>query len=154
MESALHAPDSLGEARHPLATTADLHLTLGDALAALGRTSSAETAWRTAAAATGDFTDMATAPFTERSAWSIVALDRLGRRDEARQRLDGLARYADELAVAPAEVDYFATSLPTMLLFHTDQASERDTTVARLRSLHAELSASLTDHVADAVRDA
>ena len=154
VEAALHAPDSLGEARHPLATTADLHLVLGDALAELGRASSAESAWRTAAAATGDFTDMATAPFTERSAWSIVALDRLGRRDEARQRLDDFARYTDDLALAPAEVDYFATSLPTMLLFHTDQASERDTTVARLRSLHAELSASLTDHVADAVYDA
>ncbi len=153
VESALHAPDSLGEARHPLATTADLHLALGDALAELGRASSAESAWRTAAAATGDFTEMATTPFTERSVWSIAALDRLGRHDEARQRLDELARYADELAVAPTEVDYFATSLPTMLLFHADQAAERDATVARLRALHAELSASLSADVADAVRD-
>ncbi|WP_420367662.1 DUF5107 domain-containing protein [Curtobacterium sp. L1-20] len=153
VESALHPPASLGEARHPLATTADLHLVLGDALAELGRASSAEAAWRTAAAATGDFTDMATAPFTERSVWSIAALDRLGRRDEARRRLDDLAHHADELAVAPTEVDYFATSLPTMLLFHADLAAERDATVGRLRTLHQELSASLSTHVTDAVRD-
>ncbi|MDT0234856.1 DUF5107 domain-containing protein [Curtobacterium sp. BRB10] len=153
IESALHAPDSLGEARHPLATTADLHLALGDARAALGRASIAQVAWRTAAAATGDFTEMATAPFTERSVWSIAALDRLGRKDEARLRLDELERYIEELAVAPTDVDYFATSLPTMLLFHADQAAERDATVARLRSLHAELSATLTTDVADAVRD-
>jgi len=153
VESALHAPASLGEARHPLATTADLHLALGDALAELGRASSAESAWRTAADATGDFTDMATAPFTERSVWSIAALDRLGRTVEARQRLDDLARYVDELAVAPTDIDYFATSLPTMLLFHADQAAQRDDLVARLRTLHAELSEDLSTDVTDAVRD-
>lgn len=151
--AALHAPASLGEARHPLATTADLHLALGDALAELGRASSASDAWRTAAAASGDFTDMATAPFTERSVWSIVALHRLGRKDEARQRLDDLAAYCDRLAVAPTEIDYFATSLPTMLLFHTDPAAQRDALVARLRALHAELSAAITTDVADAVHD-
>ena len=143
VESALNPPASLGEARHPLATTADLHLALGDALAELGRASSAESAWRTAADATGDFTDMATTPFTERSVWSIAALDRLGRRCEARRMLDDLARHLDDLAVAPTEIDYFATSLPSMLLFHDDPDARRDALVARLRDLHAVLAADL-----------
>lgn len=153
VQTALHPPASLGEARHPLATTADLHLALGDALSELGRSASAEEAWRTAADAHGDFSDMATAPFTERSVWSVAALDRLGRRPAARQRLDELAAFIDELAAAPTDIDYFATSLPTMLLFHTDPAEQRDSLVARLRALHAELSASRTLHVADAVLD-
>jgi len=153
VQRALNAPSSLGEARHPLATTADLHLALGDALARLGRDDDARAAWETAAAAAGDFTDMATAPFTERSAWSIAALDRLGRTGEARRRLDDLAGYIDGLSVAPAEIDYFATSLPTMLLFHADPVAQRDALVARLRELHSQLSVSLRADVADAVRD-
>jgi hypothetical protein len=39
-----------------------------------------------------------------------------------------------ELAQTPAKVDYFATSLPTLLLFHDDPQRRRDELVDLLRA--------------------
>ena len=143
VEAALQPPVSLGEARHPLQTTAELHLALGDALAALGDDDGARRAWSEAAAATGDFAGMTTQAFTERSAASIRALARLGARDEALAVLHRFDAFVDELAETPAEVDYFATSLPTMLLFQDDPQQGRDAEVRRLRRVVADLGTEL-----------
>ncbi|MDH2442844.1 DUF5107 domain-containing protein [Amnibacterium sp. CER49] len=139
IEGALNPPANLGEARHFLATTADLHLALGDAYLALGRPDDAREAWESAAAASGDFTDMAPGTFTERSAWSIAALQRLGRSDEAINQLERLDDHIAREAARPAVIDFFATSLPSMLLFRDNPAEERDAHVARLRTLRNEL---------------
>ncbi|NHB84720.1 hypothetical protein G7085_09125 [Tessaracoccus sp. HDW20] len=100
----------------------------GDVLAALGRDAEATAAWERAAASRGDFVSMATTEFSERSICSVHALRRLGREGEA----DDLARALSDWAVAlrdvPAMVDYFATSLPTMLLFHEDLQRRRELT--------------------------
>lgn len=149
LERMMALPESLGEARHPLATTADLHVALGDAYTAAGRDGDARRAWEIAAGARGDFTDMATVAFTERSAWSIVALQRLGRSGEAAAELDAFERFIDEEAVRPAEIDYFATSLPTMLLFHDDLTVERNARSARLRELRTRLTEHLTSRPPD-----
>jgi tetratricopeptide (TPR) repeat protein len=143
VESALEPPRTLGEARHPLQTTAELHLALGDALASLGDDDGARGAWHEAAAATGDFAGMATQAFTERSAAAVTALSRLGADDEARALLAQFDAFVDELATTPAEVDYFATSLPTMLLFQDDPQDVRDAEVQRLRSVVRELGTEL-----------
>lgn len=137
--SSLHPPASLGEARHPLANTAHLHLVLGDALAAAGDDASARGAWEIAAAQQGDFRSMQVQAYSERTADSVVALRRLGRSDEAARLRDGLARYVDAQAGAQARIDYFATSLPTMLLFTQDVQHEHDTRVAVLRAQLARL---------------
>ncbi|QNE42925.1 DUF5107 domain-containing protein [Frigoribacterium sp. NBH87] len=137
--AALEPPTTLGEARHPLQTTAELHLALGDALAARCDDDAARWAWRQAADATGDFAGMAAQAFTERSAASVTALTRLGADDEARALLRRFDAFVDELAATPAEVDYFATSLPTMLLFQDDPQQGRDAEVTRLRHVVAEL---------------
>ncbi|HWV79310.1 MAG TPA: DUF5107 domain-containing protein [Isoptericola sp.] len=137
--AALTPPESLGEARHPLANTADLHLLLGDALATLGRDDEARDAWRTAADQQGDFEGMAVQEFSERTAASVVALRRLGRDDDARRLRDGLARYVDEEAGRRATVDYFATSLPAMLLFAHDVQQDHDDRVRALRDQLAAL---------------
>ncbi|KQQ05564.1 MULTISPECIES: DUF5107 domain-containing protein [unclassified Rathayibacter] len=141
--AALTPPPTLGEARHTLATTAELHLALGDALAACGDTEGARAAWTESSRATGDFAGMAAQPFTERSAAAILALARLGDERAAAEVLDRFEAFVDELAVTPGEVDYFATSLPTMLLFHTDPQQLRDAEVARLRRVVAGLRESL-----------
>ncbi len=39
---------------------------------------------------------------------------------EAQELLEGVREYARTLAASPATIDYFATSLPTMLTFHDD----------------------------------
>ncbi|QHC67886.1 DUF5107 domain-containing protein [Rathayibacter sp. VKM Ac-2759] len=143
--AALTPPPTLGEARHPLATTAELHLALGDALAACGDTAGAREAWAESSRATRDFAGMAAQPFTERSAAAILALARLGDERGATDVLDRFEAFVDELAATPGEVDYFATSLPTMLLFHTDPQQLRDAEVAQLRRVAADLRATLPE---------
>ncbi|WAC52204.1 DUF5107 domain-containing protein [Frigoribacterium sp. SL97] len=143
VEAALTPPATLGEARHPLATTAELHLALGDALAAAGDADAARTAWSEASRSTGDFAGMATQAFTERSAATVRALSRLGEADRAADLLGDFDSYVDELSRTPGEVDYFATSLPSMLLFHDDPQDVRDAEVATLRRVVAALSAEL-----------
>ncbi|WP_054010843.1 tetratricopeptide repeat protein [Arthrobacter sp. ERGS1:01] len=133
LDSAIASPASLGEARHPLANSARLQLLRGDTLAALGRAPEAAAAWEHAASFRGDFQAMNVQSYSEQSCFSVLALRRLGRGAESVLLTDGLAAYIAELAVAPATIDYFATSLPTMLLFNEDPQEGRDRLVARLR---------------------
>ncbi|MGH3359987.1 MAG: DUF5107 domain-containing protein [Nocardioidaceae bacterium] len=138
-EAALSPPSSLGEARHPRANTADLYLVLGDALAATGNRAGAQQAWETAAGRQGDFQAMQVEPYSERTAASVAALRRLGQTAEAARLRDRLARYLDEQAEMRPRVDYFATSLPTMLLFTEDPQVAHDTRVLALRAQLAAL---------------
>lgn len=121
--AALAAPENLGEAKHLLANQSDIHLLLGDALAAAGRADEARSAWTAAAEARGDFQAMSVKSFSEMSYFSALALSRLGRKREAEKLLRDLLTYARALAKTEAKIDYFATSLPTMLLFDADLQS-------------------------------
>jgi hypothetical protein len=62
----------------------------------------------------------------------------LGRKAEAAQLFRGLLAFSRRLARAPARIDYFATSLPTMLLFAED-LRERQKTTALLFEAQARL---------------
>ncbi len=137
IDAALDPPASLGEARHPLASTAALHLLRGDALAAAGDHDAARAAWERAAR-DGDFLEMSADPHSEATYFSVLALRRLGRDADARRRTDSLRAFVDSLertlATGPVTVDYFATSLPSMLLFAEDPAVARRRRVAFLRA--------------------
>jgi tetratricopeptide (TPR) repeat protein len=133
-EAALSPPPNLGEARHPLANTADLHLLLGDALAAAGNSLAARRSWEQAAAQQGDFQTMKVEAHSEHTAAAATALRRLGETDAARALRDDLARHIDEQTRTEARIDYFATSLPTMLLFTADLQAAHDTRVLVLRA--------------------
>ncbi|SDE07699.1 DUF5107 domain-containing protein [Glycomyces harbinensis] len=137
--AALAPVPSLGEARHLLANTADLHLALGDALAAAGDHENARAAWETAATQQGDFQSMELRAHSEHTAAAVTALRRLGDTEAARALRDGLARYSADQAQARARIDYFATSLPTMLLFTADVQAAHDTRVLVLRAQLAHL---------------
>jgi tetratricopeptide (TPR) repeat protein len=137
--AALDPPETLGEARHPLANFADLLLMLGDALAAAGRPEAARETWTRAATADGDFQEMSTRPYSEMTYFSALAWRRLGKDDEAVGLTDGLEAYVAELRSSPARIDYFATSLPTMLLFTDDLQARHETTAAFLGAQAAEL---------------
>jgi tetratricopeptide (TPR) repeat protein len=128
LNEALNPPASLGEGRHDLANCSDLWLALGDGYAAEGRREQAEQAWTRAATATGDFQRMAPLAYSERTYYSVLAWRRLGKQKEAQELAVGLARHAESLAGAVPEIDYFATSLPTMLLFIEDLAERQETT--------------------------
>lgn len=114
----LEPPQNLGEARHLLANASDLWLALGDAYKSLGDTAQAERWWTKAAEFKGDFQEMAVQPYSEYTYFQAEALRRLGRDAEA--LLDNLKEYAESLLQTEAKIDYFATSLPTMLLFDDD----------------------------------
>lgn len=118
--AAFQPPLSLGEDRHLLANVAHLDLLLGDALEAARDSGSARECWRKAASAEGDFVAMSTTAHSERSAFSILALQRLGRASEAARLAAEVIEWSEAQREAKAQIDYFATSLPTLLLFHED----------------------------------
>jgi hypothetical protein len=69
------------------------------------------------------------------SYYSAVALQRLGRRREAAKLLRAILKYARTLARTPAQIDYFATSLPAMLVFSDDLQKRQALTALVLESL-------------------
>ena len=137
--SAVDTPASLGEARHPLANSARLYLALGDALAAANRPVDAKTAWTAATLFEGDFLNMSTQVFSDQTWFTILALQRLGELDAATALAHELERFADELEASPAVIDFFATSLPSMLLFTDDPGITRDRQVCTIRNQLAQI---------------
>lgn len=119
-EAALRAPENLGEAKHLLANQSDIHFWLGCALDAAGDRERARAHWQAAANFRGDFQAMSVRAFSEMTYFSARALEKLGRRVAAKKLLRELLTSARRLTRTPAKIDYFATSLPTMLLFDDD----------------------------------
>jgi tetratricopeptide (TPR) repeat protein len=122
IEAALHPPENLGEAWHLLANRSNVYYWLGVASEARDDHTSARAWWTKAAESSGDFQKMSIRSFSEMTYYSAGALNRLGRAMEARRLLRALLRYARRLASTEARIDYFATSLPSMLLFDDDVA--------------------------------
>ena len=91
-EEALACPENLGEARHPLAHPTEIYYRLG----------------RFERAAEGQ------------GLYRALALRQLGRTGEADGYLRQLLEQAREQARREVKVEYFTTSLPTMLLFNDD----------------------------------
>ena len=120
LQRALTAPDNLGESYHLLANQSDLLLALGDARQAVGDEAGAKDAWTAAATFQGDFQNMRVQSFSEMTFYSAMAWRRLGHKKRATRLLKDLLAYARSLEKETAKIDYFATSLPTMLLFEDD----------------------------------
>ncbi len=133
-ELAMHPPEGLGEARHLLANCSDIHYWLGMACEALGDRGAARRHWRAAATSEGDFQEMSVRSYSEMTYFSAVSWGRLGRRDRMRRLLGELLDYASGLGKSEAGVDYFATSLPTMLLFEDDLDFRQATAALFLRA--------------------
>jgi hypothetical protein len=119
-EAALDAPETLGEAKHLLANQSDVHYWLGCAWAAAENQAAARRCWTLAAEFRGDFQGMRVRVYSDKTYFSARALKRLERNEEAAAMMKGLGAYAEALLASPAKIDYFATSLPTMLLFEQD----------------------------------
>lgn len=139
LQQALNLPLNLGEARHPLANRARLVWLLGEAHHRAGNEGAAHQAWEEAASAQGDFINMSDMPYSTHTFYSVLALRRLGRDTEAADLTCKLANFTDELAGTPAQVDFFATSLPSMLLFHDSPQSQQEQLVMSLRAQLREL---------------
>ena len=132
--SALDTPESLGEARHPLANPAQLLLVLGNALEADDDPEGPARYWRQAAAARGDFNEMSPRSYSENTYYSVLAARRLAEMAYADELMTGLAEHTELLARTPAKIDYFATSLPALLLFDDDPQGRQVLLVELLRA--------------------
>ena len=133
-EAALTAPRNLGEAKHLLANQSDIHFWLGCALTELGDKANARQHWLAAVNFKGDFQEMSVRAFSELTYYSALAWQKLGQPAKAKRLLGELLAYAHNLSKAKAKIDYFATSLPTMLLFNDDLQRRQDTTAMFLEA--------------------
>jgi tetratricopeptide (TPR) repeat protein len=133
-EAAMRAPENLGEAKHLLANQSDIHYWLGCAGAALGDTAAARRHWLAAATFKGDFQEMSVRAFSEMTYYSARAWDKLGERTKAKGLLRELLAYARKLRQSQAKIDYFATSLPTMLIFEDNLQFRQETTALFLEA--------------------
>lgn len=133
-EEALKSPLNLGEAKHLLANQSDVHFWLGVALDLLGEKKSSREHWLAAANFKGDFQAMSVRAFSEMTFYSALAWRKLGQNAKAAKLLRELLGYAQNLQKAEAKIDYFATSLPTMLLFDDDLQFRQETTALFLQA--------------------
>ena len=133
-EQAMTAPRNLGEAKHLLANQSDIHYWLGCTCAGLGEAQIARRHWRAAATFKGDFQAMSVRAFSEMTYYSALSWERLGQKAKARKLLGELLAYAQQLQKSPAKIDYFATSLPTLLLFEDDLLYRQATTALFLQA--------------------
>ncbi len=120
LRAAMSYPPNLGEGKHLLTPENELQFLLGCALRAAGDEAAAEEYLRLAAMPQGD----PAAPAADGPYWQALALRELGDDTAADERLEQLAADAAEQATAEVRIPYFATSLPTLLLFD-DDLSER-----------------------------
>lgn len=134
LRGGMEAPANLGEGRHPGDSMAERLVVLGDALDRSGDGVAAREAWARACGR-GSALAVDPGPVGLADYWRGVACVRLGRRQEADLIWDHLEGRAAELEAAPSAPDYFATSLPELLLFNTDTAASRDAAAATLRDL-------------------
>jgi tetratricopeptide (TPR) repeat protein len=131
---ALASPENLGEAKHLLANQSDIHYWLGAAFDLLGDKGCARQHWQAAAMFRGDFQEMSVRAFSEMTFYSALALDKLGRKQHAKKLFNELLAYALKLQKEKAKIEYFATSLPTMLLFDDDLQLRQETTALFLQA--------------------
>jgi tetratricopeptide (TPR) repeat protein len=129
-EAARRYPENLGEGKHLLTLERDLDYLSGLAAQQSGDLELARTYWNAAATSL---------PEPGWQSWfQALALRELGEEDAARVIFTELARFAEKKKTAVVRIDYFATSLPNLLLFD-DDLDERN----RIESL---LLGALADH--------
>ncbi|MBC7369866.1 MAG: DUF5107 domain-containing protein [Undibacterium sp.] len=134
---AMDTPPNLGEAYHLLQAKADVNTWLGRAYRALGREAEAVRHFEAAAGETGDLADMTVTAHSPLSYYRGLSLHELGRADEAKALFADLRAFATARLDRPARIDYFATSLPDLLVFEEDLQSRRDAEFHLLLALAA-----------------
>ena len=134
-EKAFATPQNLGEAYHLLQAKADVNYLKGMALRGLGRESEAKAALLASANEAGDFQAMAVTEYSELSYYRALALAALGKKDEANAVLDGMKAFAEKKISTPFKIDYFATSLPLLLIFDDDLEEVKNAQMRHLVNL-------------------
>ncbi|MEM1084638.1 MAG: DUF5107 domain-containing protein [Verrucomicrobiota bacterium] len=123
---AMDTPESLGEAYHLLQAKANVNYWIGRSMKALGRHDEAEKHFRLSAEEEGDFSEMAVTCHSPLSFYRGLSLRELGCDEQADTLFRDLKRFAEEGLKTRAKIDYFATSLPNLLVFEEDLQQRRD----------------------------
>jgi tetratricopeptide (TPR) repeat protein len=119
-DAASKPPWNLGEEFHCLQSKADVNYWRGQALLLLGQVKAAEEAFLGSANETQDFKEMAVTLYSSATRYRGLSLYALKRDDEARQLFAELRQHAEHVRKLSGQIDYFATSLPNMLVFEDD----------------------------------
>jgi tetratricopeptide (TPR) repeat protein len=143
LHAASSPPCNLSEAKHLLMNLSMVDYWYAVAYTAINRPEDAKRHWLRAASRTGDFQQMQVQPVSEMTYWSAMALRELGREQEAIDLFRQIESYALQLDRQVPKIDYFATSLPAMLLFEED-LKLRQTITARF--LEAQAALGLGEH--------
>ena len=133
-EAAWNLPESIGEAKHLLMNLSMIDYWLGVAHAASLDDDQALLHWERAAMVRADFQQMQVHSISDTTYWSGKALAKLGRNDEARRVFREIFEYSLKLEQQTPQIDYFATSLPTMLLFEEDLVLRQEISAKFLRA--------------------
>ncbi|TXG39540.1 DUF5107 domain-containing protein [Seonamhaeicola maritimus] len=113
----LDTPDNLGEKIHPLQAKAHINYLKGIALLDLGREDEAIRCFEASANEEGDFIDMAVSAYSELSYYSALSLRKLKQEAQCIEMLNNMKHYGLNKLKEEACIDYFATSLPLLLVF-------------------------------------
>jgi tetratricopeptide (TPR) repeat protein len=132
---ALSSPKNLGEAKHLLANYSDIHYWLGNAYEALNQKEVARKHWSLAGNNKGDFQNMSVMSFSEMSYFTGAALLKLGKKAPALKLFKEMLAHGKKLEKTKAKIDFFATSLPDMLLFNDDLQFRQVTSARFIQAL-------------------
>jgi len=136
--AASNPPENLSEAKHLLMNLSMIDYWLGVAHHDAGNQREAGRYWTRAARQKGDFQQMQVQAISENTYWSALALRHLGCEREALHIFQAILDYSAHLQRQTPKIDYFATSLPAMLLFDEDLA-RRQTITARFLEAQAQI---------------
>jgi len=134
LEAAWNLPESISEARHLLMNLSVIDYWLGVAHQANCDKARAILHWERAAKHRRDFQQMQVQAISDKTYWSAQALVRLGQDEEAKRIFQKIYDYSLELEQRTPTVDYFATSLPAMLLFEDDLPQRQEISAKFLRA--------------------
>lgn len=132
---AMDTPDNLGEKYHLLQAKADVNYWIGRALDVLGHSEEAAGKYTAAANEEGDFQDMAVTEYSELTYYKGLALYELGHAQRAGELFEAMKQWAQQQRQQPAKIDYFATSLPNLLVFEEDIQQAKQAAMNRLIEL-------------------
>ncbi|MBP7960925.1 MAG: DUF5107 domain-containing protein [Caldilineaceae bacterium] len=134
-ELAMRPPQNLGEAYHLLQAKADVRYWTGKALRALGREDEAVACFEASAHEAGDFQAMAVTEHSELTYFRGLSLLELGQTEKAKALFEALKSFAQRQRAGKATIDYFATSLPLLLVFEDDLEQTKNHHADRLLAL-------------------
>lgn len=119
-QAVLSIPQNLGETWHPLQNQSRVYYKLGTLLEKMGKEVLSHSYFEKSASATGDFSTMAVQAVSENTYYTALSLIRLGKTSEGESLFNRMIEYGRTTAESTAEIDYFATSLPLLLVFNDD----------------------------------